>query len=103
MTDFDDVMRALSDDRRRRILIELRREEAVDPFSGVGDGREGALRLHHEHLPLLADDDLITWDRDTGIVRRGENFETAEPVLAALEAHRDTLPDDYLPTERLRC
>jgi len=96
-------MRALSDGRRRRILLELREQESVDPFSGVGDDRERAIPLHHVHLPLLEARDLVTWNRDIGTVRRGDAFEAVEPVLAALEARRDVLPDGYLPDEADDC
>ena len=92
-------MRALSDGRRRRILIELRDAEALDPFAGVEDDRERTIPLHHVHLPLLEEMDLVTWDRETGTVRRGDDFEAVDPVLAALAARRDALPDGYLPDE----
>lgn len=103
MNDFDGVMRALSDGRRRRILIALRDEEHVRPFSGDGDERDRAIQLHHVHLPLLEENDLVAWNRDTGTVRRGDDFEAVEPVHTALEARRDALPDDYLPEEGQTC
>lgn len=92
-------MRALSNGRRRGILIALRDEEHIHPFPGDGDGRTRTVQLHHVHLPLLEETGLVAWNRDTDIVRRGEGFEAAEPILTALEARRDALPDGYLPEE----
>lgn len=103
MTDFDGVMRALSDSTRRGILIALRDAEPVHPFSGNGADPERATELHHLHLPFLEDNDLVAWNRDTGAVRRGANFTAVEPILAALDARRATLPEDYLPKEGQIC
>lgn len=103
MTDFDGVVRALADGSRRRILTALREEKHVDPFPGDGDEPDRALRLHHVHLPLMEEAGLVEWDRDTGVVRRGDEFETVEPVLTALDARGDALPDDYSPEEGRTC
>lgn len=103
MTKFDGVLRALSDCSRRKLLIALLDEEHIHPFSGDGDKRDQSIQYHHVHLPLLEESGLIVWDRDTGTVRRGDDFEAVEPVLTALEVRRDALPDDYLPEEGLTC
>ncbi|MFO7925497.1 MAG: hypothetical protein ACQET5_08455 [Halobacteriota archaeon] len=100
MTNFDGIMRALSDGSRRQILIALRDEEQIHPFSIDRDEGDRAIRLHHIHLPLLEENDLVAWNRDTGTVRRGNDFAAAEPILTALEARGDALPDDYLPQPR---
>ncbi|WP_436935587.1 ArsR family transcriptional regulator [Halovenus marina] len=99
MNDFDEIMRALSNGRRRQILVSLCDDEYVHPFSGDGDAQEKAIQLRHVHLPFLEENDLIEWKRDTGTVTTGDDFEVVEPVLTALETQRDALPDDYLPTE----
>lgn len=103
MNEFDGVMRALSDGSRRQILIALRDEQYIHPFSVDGDERDRAIQLHHVHLPLLEKNDLVAWNRDTGTVRRGDDFEAVEPIFTALEARRDALPDDYLPEEGQTC
>lgn len=103
MSEFDGIMRALSEGSRRRILIALHDEEHIQPFSGDGDEGDRAIQLHHVHLPLLAEKDLIAWNRDTGTVRRGDDFGAVEPILTALEAHHDALPEDYLPEEGQIC
>ncbi|WP_178917873.1 hypothetical protein [Natronomonas gomsonensis] len=96
-------MHALSDGRRRQILIALRTDEEVRPFSGDGDEGDGAIQLHHVHLPLLEKNDLVVWNRETGTVNRGDDFEAVESILTALDAQRDVLPDDDLPEEGQIC
>lgn len=103
MNDFDGIMHALSDGRRRQLLIALRDEERIHPFSGDGFEEDGAIQLHHVHLPLLEKSGLVVWNRETGAVRRGDDFASAESILTALEAQRDVLPDDYLPEEGQIC
>lgn len=102
-SEFDGVVRALSDGSRRRMLIALRDQERIHPFSDNGDERDRALQPHHVHLPFLEDNDLVAWNRDAGAVRRGNGVEAVERVLAALEARRDALPDGYLPEEGQTC
>jgi hypothetical protein len=97
MTDFDGVMRALSEWRRRQILDALRDEERIDPFPD--DERERTIQLHHVHLPLLEEHGLVAWNRETGSVRRGSEFDAVEPVLTALDERREGLPAGYLPEE----
>jgi hypothetical protein len=96
MTDFDGLMRALSDARRRELLTALRDEDHIRPFPG--DERSRTIQLHHVHLPLLEEAGLVAWDRDSGVVRRGEGFEAVEPILTALDARGDALPAS-LPDE----
>lgn len=103
MNDLDGVMHALSDGRRRQLLIALRKEEQIRPFAGDGDTGDGAIQLHHVHLPLLEKHDLVAWNRETGTVQRGEDFEAVESILTALEAKRDLLPNDDLPEEGQIC
>lgn len=103
MTNFDEVMRALSDSRRLEIVDSLREEEVVRPFSDDGDGRNPAIQLHHVHLPLLEEKNLVEWNRNTGTVRKGDEFDVVEPVLTALEAQSDALLDECLPNERQPC
>lgn len=103
MTDLDGVMRALSDGSRRRILIALLDEDRTRPFPDDEDDGDRAIRLHHVHLPLLEQNDLVAWDREAGTVRRGDDFEAVEPVLTALESGREALPEEYLPEGGRRC
>lgn len=103
MSDLDGVMHALSDERRRRILLALRKEEQVRPFSGDEAEEDGAVQLHHVHLPVLEQNDLVAWNQETGTVKRGDDFEAADSILTALEARRDVLVGDDLPEEGNLC
>lgn len=103
MNDCDGVMHALSDGHRRQILSDLRDEEHIQPFLEDGDGRNRAIQLHHLHLPLLEENHLVAWDRETDIVRRGEDFGAVEPILTVLETQFDVLADDVLPQAGRTC
>ena len=103
MNDFDGAIHALSDGSRQEILITLRDQKRIHPFSGDGDKPDRAIQFHHVHLPLLEENDLVAWNQDTGIMRRGDGFEAVEPILAALETRRDALPDGSLPEGEQTC
>ena len=42
------------------------------------------LSLHHNHLPKLASEGLVTFDRDRQLVEPTEQFEQVEPTLATI-------------------
>jgi hypothetical protein len=81
--DLDALFEILADDQRRHILTYLEeRDEDVAAFSElidhVADERVGdptddhervAVRLHHAHLPKLADLDLVEYDARSETVR----------------------------------
>jgi hypothetical protein len=52
--------------------------------------------LETEHLPLLEENGLIEWDRETDVIVRGERFDEIRPLLTLISEHRDDLPDDWL-------
>lgn len=89
----DDVLRALADSDRRRVLATL---AACDPggedvLTVPGDVpvENGRVRLHHVHLPNLEDAGLIHWDRDRDEVRKGPRFSEAKPILNVLKDDPD--------------
>jgi DNA-binding transcriptional ArsR family regulator len=51
--------------------------------------------LETEHLPLLEENGLIDWDRETDVIVRGERFDEIRPLLTLISEHRDDLPDDW--------
>lgn len=52
------------------------------------------IALFHSHLPKLADAGYIEWDSETGMIRRGPNFETVAPFLELLGERETCLPAD---------
>ncbi|MFC7140425.1 hypothetical protein ACFQMA_11365 [Halosimplex aquaticum] len=108
------VFGLLANDVRRRLLLRLREREPVqvpdavlerDPDSAesdpVSDGCGGpdhqrltAVRLHHVHLPKLADAGVVEWHRDRDVVTRGARFGDVEPTLAVLAENAPRLPQN---------
>ncbi|WP_143423184.1 DUF7344 domain-containing protein [Halegenticoccus soli] len=88
---------ALSHQYRRRVLFPLnnysprdKAELSVDEFVAEGDDFERLkVALYHTHLPKLAKAGYIEWDKDTGTVRRGPNFEEISQYLSQVYDHED--------------
>lgn len=97
-----DMLRSSS---RRRILLAIanknpRDEEEFTSDSFTSDDTDGdelsyLKRLHHVHLPKLADAGYIEWNPDTATIRRGPNFDDIAPLLRLMAEHEDELPDDW--------
>lgn len=88
----DDAMDALSDGRRRKLLVALldhgpRETSAVGP--GDGDGETSAVEclvaMNHLHLPKLAEYRFVDWDRSAHEVERGPRFDEIRPLLELLD------------------
>ncbi len=92
----DETFEALADQHRRDVLVALLSEDRVRPTLVCGDAGEEdeetseARRaiLHHCHLPMLADAGFVTWDRDAGVVQRGEAYSKVRPLLGFIAAKR---------------
>ena len=108
MIDNDKLFGALADSRRRQLLVELvtHNPHHVPELSGksqeianadenlfqqhlassrtVPGVDEELLRLHHVHLPKLADYGFIEWDRDAHVVTKGPRFDEMRPLLELL-------------------
>lgn len=93
----DAALRALADEHRRltiQFLMEAPEETAsfdelrdhvTAHSSGDSGPREVAIRLHHVHLPLLADADIVDYDPRSETVRyRTDSL--VESVLSSIEA-----------------
>jgi len=94
----DRVLDALSARHRRLILLELRAgraEHVTDVVLRDGERDSARLELEHNHLPRLTEAGYVEWDRETGELSRGQNFEEIAPILTLLEDHADELPSDW--------
>jgi hypothetical protein len=99
------LFRALSHPHRRVVLYYLREHEttSLDELaacvtgwseSGPGAGADATpvdyehvrIRLHHTHLPMLAESGFVTYDADSGEVRLGDLPPFAESVVSTAVA-----------------
>jgi hypothetical protein len=93
-TGLDDTLKLLADSRRRAILKRLLAEEHLDEAVAVTDGGEDDSAeaacelavLRHVHLPKLAAANVIQWDRESGVLARGRNFDRVRPLVESLSA-----------------
>lgn len=90
----NDVCQVLADPLRRRLLYDLiddghvsLREPAI--FEPDGGSDEDAVRVHHQHLPMLAAASLVDWDERSGDVVATD---TLERVRGLLDVVRDADP-----------
>lgn len=99
----DRLFDALAHHHRRRILLEVAdRDQALPTASvvervgdGVGDGDDPQVTLYHRHLPKLAAVGYVEWNRDSGTLRRGGNFDEVAPVLQMFTDNGETLPGSW--------
>jgi hypothetical protein len=100
---FDDAFRLLADPYRRRLLLTLLESNPEDEtdipedLTTTDEELEKMLiAMTHVHLPKLESLDVIEWDRERNVVRKGANFEGLRPLLELIENHRDELPDEWV-------
>lgn len=100
---FDDMVDALADVQRRKLLVALLDHNPQDDTPIViadsesgSDAVERLVTMNHVHLPKLADYGFIEWDRDSHEVAKGPNFEEIRPLLKLLDDHEDKLPADWV-------
>lgn len=104
MVNTDKFFDAITDERRRRVLIHMLDHNPEDDSKLYVDDIviEDAdlemllVEMHHTHLPKLEEYGFIDWDKKEEVVTKGPNFEEIRPVLELLDSHRDELPDDWL-------
>jgi hypothetical protein len=98
---------ALANPYRRQLLLALFEEnpqddDDLDPLRLLKQGEttndlaETQTSLEHVHLPKLADMGFIEWDRESGELSKGPNWEEIAPLLQLMYDHRDELPDEWL-------
>lgn len=94
----------LSDRYRRELLLALLDENPQDDDDRdpldllVADTEPTVLQteLYHKHLPMLESEGFIHWDRETGQISKGPDWEAIEPLLVLMDSHRDELPEGWL-------
>lgn len=100
-TPLDDMLLALADRHRRRILFALleANRQAIDDLAVPEDEqpdetylKHRQVHLLHNHLPHLAEADIVRWERGSGTVEKGPRFDEIRPLLELLESHRENLP-----------
>ncbi|MEF8936798.1 DUF7344 domain-containing protein [Halovenus amylolytica] len=92
----DRLLETLADRQRRVVLLLLKRgavENEADLLFRSKDETKAA--LVHNHLPKLEEAGYIEWDRESGTIERGPEFDEIEPLLELIEEHSDELPYDW--------
>jgi hypothetical protein len=103
-TRLDRALDALGHKYRRRLLVGLLDhnpqddDDAQRAETSLGDdlGEEVEVALIHSHLPKLEQAGYIAWDRESGEISKGPNWDEIAPLLQLLGDHADELPDDWL-------
>lgn len=96
----DEVIQALADVHRRRILIRLMEagpQSAVvqvpeDIVSDTADSKCIQIQLRHAHLPKLEQHGFIQWEQEKHLIRPGPKFDEMRPLLRLLRNHEKMLP-----------
>ncbi len=102
---WDTVFTALSAEPRRQLIVSLLDapqatavplpESAANP-NVPPDPDVLRQKLHHCHLPMLAEMEFITWDTDPLVAARGPQFEQVATVFELLYAGETDLPDSLV-------
>lgn len=79
----------------REIAEQTRRETADTGANANVDIERLEVELRHNHLPRLAEQNIIEWDETSGSITRGSNFERVRPFIERLDEYSDELPDDW--------
>ena len=99
----DELLDALANVHRRRLVVSLLEEDSVNADRFVSQEIEYGERerdrlsigLYHVHLPKLEAVGFVDWDRDTGTVARGPNFQEFRPLVECLDDHAADLFDEW--------
>jgi len=102
-TSFDDMVDALADIQRRKLLVALLEHNpqddtpvAIADSESDADAVDRLVTMHHTNLPKLAAYGFIEWNQDSHEVTKGPNFDEIKPLLELLANHEDELPADWL-------
>jgi DNA-binding transcriptional ArsR family regulator len=92
----DKILETLTERQRRVVLILLKRgavETEGDLLFRNKDETKAA--LVHNHLPKLEEAGYIEWDRESGTIEKGPEFDEIEPLLELIEEHSEELPYNW--------
>lgn len=102
---WDAVFRCLSAEPRRQLVVSLLdapSDESVPlPESAAmpnvpSDPALLRRALHHVHLPMLAENEFVTWDADPLVAARGPRFDELAVVFDALHSTASSIPDSLV-------
>lgn len=102
---WDQIFKALSAEPRRQIvasLLDVSPDQPVPlPESAINPNIPPNIEklreeLCHCHLPLLADDGFIDWERERLVASRGPRFEEVAAVMEAMYATAPEFPDSLV-------
>ena len=84
-------------DRQRRVVLLLLKRGAVEDEGDLlfRSKDETKAALVHNHLPKLEEAGYIEWDRESGTIEKGPEFDEIEPLLELIEEHSEELPQDW--------
>lgn len=102
---WDRVFEALSAEPRRQLVASLLDaapdsdvplpESAINPDVPT-DPERLRHELHHRHLPMLAEQDVIEWETEPLVATRGPRFDEVAAVMEALHEAATDVPDSLV-------
>ncbi|QLG26987.1 helix-turn-helix transcriptional regulator [Halorarum halophilum] len=98
VSQLDRLFTCLSHPNRRRILTTLAESgpRGEDGQASISlDPNDGGLEVPDGDLAPLERAGFVSWDRRSGTVTRGPNFETVRPFISLVREHREELPEDW--------
>lgn len=102
LVQFDDVLDALGDIQRRKLLVALLEHNPQSDSPAVVETSpdelaeiEDPIEMRHVHLPKLVEHGLIEWDKENNEVSKGPDFVEIRPLLELLDDHAEELPEGW--------
>ncbi|WP_336022995.1 DUF7344 domain-containing protein [Halobellus salinisoli] len=70
-----------------QLVKQLGAANSIHP-DGNGSFEHRGIELHHVHLPMLQDANVVDYDASQGTVHRGREFQGVLSLLEVIDAHR---------------